>query len=145
MRRWLLLLGLLAAVGCEDELPRASLIQYMRVLGARSEVVGDPSRSNPHPGEAAQLTWDIAYPRLDEDDSRLQSMFLVCTAPVRFSGIPICQEIIDAAGSVSEDTPPFGLGAGTGVLSCGSPELKLVGDAVGCVDGTPKQLIGIGE
>jgi hypothetical protein len=95
----LLLAGMLtlAAVGCEDDLPRASEIKHMRVLGATTQVDGEPLRSSPKPGETAKLTWSVVFPDFDQDDSQLQSIFLVCTAPTMFSGQPVCQELIDIA------------------------------------------------
>ena len=54
--------------GCADEIEPASLIARPRVLGARVETAGDPSRSWPRPGESATLTWlavapDASQPR----------------------------------------------------------------------------------
>jgi hypothetical protein len=87
----------LAAVGCQNDLPRASNIEHMRVLGAVNEVQGDSSRSSPRPGETVTLTWSMAYPDLTLDDSQLESLFFSCTAPTHYSGTPICQELLDAA------------------------------------------------
>jgi hypothetical protein len=90
---------MLAAAGCEDDLPKASQITHMRVLGASTEVDGDPARTTPKPGETARLTWSMVYPDTQTDDSRLSSLFLVCTAPRQFTGIPVCQEILERATS----------------------------------------------
>jgi len=89
--------------GCENDLPRASNIEHLRVLGGRVEVIGDESRSTPKPGESARLSWSMAHPDADADDSNLASVFFTCTAPEQFSGVPICQELIDVAkgGSIS--------------------------------------------
>jgi hypothetical protein len=137
----------LAAVGCEDELPRASLIASVRVLGARSEVAGDPSRSNPHPGEAARLTWDMVYPSPSEDDSELRSLFIACTAPERFSGVPICQELIELAAGGAPVKTPFDLAPGMEAPECDGPgsELEYGPVAISCVQGTPTQLVRIAE
>jgi len=90
---------LTAAVGCSDDLPKASLISHMRVLGALSEVAGDPQRSSPKPGETTRLTWKVVYPDAATDDSALTSLFVICTEPEEFSDTPVCQELIDAAES----------------------------------------------
>jgi hypothetical protein len=129
-----------AAVGCGDKLPKATLISHMRVLGARTEVKGDETRSTPKPGETATLTWAMAYPKVDEDDSTLSSLFITCTAPTQFTGIPICQEFIDAAMS-PDDAVAKMLGKSTQKLSCAGQENMAftVGTLGGtCVSGTPK-------
>lgn len=93
----------LAALGCENDLPIASQISHMRVLGAALEVEGDSARTSPKPGETAHLIWSMAYPDPTEDNSALASMFFVCTAPKEFAGTPVCQELLDIAqgGSIS--------------------------------------------
>jgi hypothetical protein len=96
-RAALLVLSLASLFGCEDDLPKASLLSHMRVLGARTEVVGDEMRSTPRPGETARLTWTVAFPDYDTSQDELSSLFLVCTAPSRFTGTPVCQEIVDVA------------------------------------------------
>lgn len=157
---------LLAAAGCENDLPLASQIQHMRVLGASTSVAGDPARTTPKPGEKARLTWSMVYPETMTDDSSLRSIFFVCTAPRQFSGTPICQELLDIAqgGSISailadarNDPPDCGknpdrtdqLGPFTVVCVSGTPRLdvsipgdtraeaKLVRGAI-CRNGTPK-------
>ena len=154
-----------AAVGCENDLPRASNIENLRVLGGLVQVVGDEARSTPKPGEKARLSWSMAYPDADADDSHLASVFFTCTAPQQFSGVPLCQELIDIAkgGSISavldaamnEEQPDCGknpdrtykLGPFTVVCVTGTPRLdvpipkdskgnKLVRGII-CQNGTP--------
>ena len=61
MRRIAIALGMLLCLGaCEDDLPAVTLIAHMRVLGARTEVQGDPSRSNPKPGERLPVATSIS-------------------------------------------------------------------------------------
>jgi hypothetical protein len=91
--------GWLAAAGCADDLPRASEIKAMRALGARTEVEGDPQRSSPKPGETAHINWNIAFPKLDQDEGEIAALFTTCTAPTRFTGVPVCQELLDATES----------------------------------------------
>lgn len=145
---WFVLAALMlsAAAGCDDDLPRASEIEHMRVLGAKSEVVGDPSRSNPKPGESAQLTWDMAYPDLMQDDSQLRSAFISCTAPERFTGVPVCQEVLDAASSGSNLQLWTALG-GQAPDCAKTPDVEQVGASltVTCVSGQPKSVIPIGR
>ena len=93
----LLLLSLTSVFGCEEDLPKASLVARMRVLGARTEVVGDEARSTPRPGETARLRWSVVFPDWETSQDELSSLFLACTQPNRFTGTPVCQEIVDAA------------------------------------------------
>src|SRR5690348_2910462 len=92
-----------AAIGCNNDLPIASQISHMRVLGAALSVEGDSARTSPKPGETAHMTWSMAYPDATEGDGDLASMFFVCTAPKQFAGTPVCQELLDIAqgGSIS--------------------------------------------
>lgn len=97
--RWLLIAiaacSLLA--GCDTDLPRATEVVSMRVLGARLEVVGDETRTTPRPGEQLSVTLATVFPEVDRHLEDAQSLFIGCTAPDRFTGgVPICQEIIDA-------------------------------------------------
>jgi hypothetical protein len=105
-RHWLLVLVIeLAALGCSNDLPRASNIDHMRVLGAVTEVHGDTQRATPKPGESADLTWSVVFPDPNQDEtSQLASVFLTCTAPTTYEGTPVCQELIDIAqgGDISQ-------------------------------------------
>jgi hypothetical protein len=140
--RFVLCIGLVvAAVGCEPDLPRASNIDHMRVLGATIQVKGDPERTTPKPGETANMNWSVVFPDIDHDPSDLASLFFSCTMPTTFSGVPVCQEFLDAAES----------GNLSGVLSSIQPGQKLpdcaaspdgsfqVGPfAIACVTNTPQ-------
>lgn len=144
MKRGLLTLVLaLAAVGCDNDLPLASQIQHMRVLGAATSVMGDPARTTPKPGEKAKLTWSMVYPDTMVDDSGLRSIFFVCTAPEEYTGTPVCQELLDIAqgGSIADivkdamgkDAPDcdanpnrtYKLGPFTIVCVSGTPQLDI--------------------
>lgn len=101
----LLLLALpIGSIACQEDLPKASQITSMRILGAGLHVQGDENRSTPKPGETARMTWSMAYPDAQQDDSQLASMFIVCTTSAQFTGIPVCQELLDIArgGDVSD-------------------------------------------
>lgn len=92
------LLCVLASLpACQIDLPVASKIEHMRVLTAIARVDGDTERSSPAPGENARVTWEMAYPDAEQDNSELSSLFYVCTAPDRFAGVPFCQEFVDLA------------------------------------------------
>lgn len=113
MRGWLRRLLTLASVlvvaaplaACEGDLPKATEIARMRVLGARFEVEGDPERATPEPGERVRVSLPTVFPSLDEDTDDVQMLLIGCTAPTRFTGgLPICQELIDAAASGVDPT-----------------------------------------
>lgn len=122
-------------VGCEDDLPKATLIEHMRILGARTEVIGDESRSTPRLGERATVSFAVTYPELEAGDDELSSLFWACTFPTTFAGTPVCEELIEAAQAgidPSLDETSF---------SCegfaGAP-VQLGGITATCVDGTPR-------
>ncbi|MDD9971693.1 MAG: hypothetical protein OXR73_35950 [Myxococcales bacterium] len=108
MRRWLaavLLLLLLFLLGaCQDDLRKITLIDQMSVLGARVGVVGEPERSSAVPGEEVDYELALVFPQLDRDRSTVTTLAIDCTAPTRFTGIPLCQEIQDLAASDRRDS-----------------------------------------
>ncbi len=144
---WVALLAAALVCGaCGDKLPKATLITHMRVLGARTEVKGDPTRSTPKPGESATLTWSVVFPSTMQDDSMVSSLFIVCTAPTQFSGIPICQEFLDAAASPDQAAAQMLAGASMQTLSCkGNANSQVSFGALGavCVTGLPKLNVAI--
>jgi hypothetical protein len=78
-------------------LPKATLIERMRILGARLEVVGDEARATPEPGEQVRVTFSTAFPTLEGSTEEAETLLVGCTAPERFTGgLPVCQEFIDA-------------------------------------------------
>jgi hypothetical protein len=101
------LLFALAALtaGCQEDLPKATEIEHMRILGVGLSVVGDPTRSTPKPGESVQATFATVYPSPKKTDATVQAMLIGCTAPEHFTGgLPACQEFLDAAnGKVGTD------------------------------------------
>lgn len=128
-------------LGCEDDLPKATDIAAMRILGARTEVVGDPVRSTPKPGETATMTFALAFPSVEQTDADLSSLFVTCTAPTRYTGIPTCQEFIDALSDPEQDITDALDGASAADLSCAGNEGQsaVFGSlGVACVSGTPK-------
>jgi hypothetical protein len=83
----LLIATSLALAGCDDPLLEAEHISHTRVLGARVEAGGDPTRAWPRPGEPAHMTWLVADPRPSPD---LGWRFSVCAAAEKTRGIPEC-------------------------------------------------------
>jgi len=86
--------------GCVDDLPKATEIARMRILGAQLSVLGDETRTTPKPGETVHVALSTQFPSLENDRDAVQSLLITCTAPDRFTGgIPICQELIDVASA----------------------------------------------
>lgn len=100
-----MLLALAALSGaCADDLPKASLIERMRLLGAHVSVIDDETRASPMPGERVRLSFATVFPDSDQTTDRSQLMLIACTAPDRYTGgLPICQELIDAVESGNVD------------------------------------------
>lgn len=140
MRRFAIAVGLLGAVcgalGCEDDLPKVTLISHMRVLGATTAVVGDESRTTPKPGETARMTWSVAYKSVGTTDDQLSSLFLSCTAPDRYTGTPVCQEFIDLASG--RGGPGFGFDAPKSCDQKPDSSQTVLGIQLLCVSGTPR-------
>jgi hypothetical protein len=56
----------LGLLGCDDPLKTVELIEEPRLLGARVEVLDDPGRAAPAPGETATVTFLLASPALTQ-------------------------------------------------------------------------------
>ncbi|HKU42992.1 MAG TPA: hypothetical protein VJR89_32760 [Polyangiales bacterium] len=137
MRRFGIAIGLICALcGCEDDLPKVTLISHMRVLGARTAVVGDEDRTTPRPGETARMTWTVAFTDVASSDEELSSLFLSCTAPERYTGNPVCQELIDLA--TGKRGTGFGFGAPAGCDTKPDSVQNVLGIQLVCVTGTPE-------
>jgi hypothetical protein len=130
---------LLAVVGCDDGLASPTLIERMRLLGAKTEVVGDEMRSTPRRGEEFDLSIATAFPILEQDASDAQSMLVTCTMPDRFTGgLPVCQELIDLAEQAEVDPSvltDFDVKVSCKQVPDGIYELGTV--TVRCLDGQP--------
>lgn len=137
-----LLVAIAMLVGCKNTLPKSTEIARMRVLGSKLEVVGDETRTSPRPGEQVKVSLVTVFPKLTETTQKVQSMFISCTAPNRFTGgIPVCQEILDLA--TSSGTSVSGslakapkVGCSSKFLMDGKFEIPGVA-AVECVTGDP--------
>jgi hypothetical protein len=88
----------------------------------------------------------VVWPTQKMDVRDVRSLFIVCTAPERFTGIPFCQELIDAASSVD---------ASAEAASARTPErftcptedvsLSVAGVKAQCVTGGPVQTFTVPE
>lgn len=115
-------------VACESDLPQATEIARMRVLGARFEVEGDPERATPEPGERVRVSMPTVFPSVAQETTDVQSLVIGCTAPMRFTGsLPICQEFIDAVAAGEDPTA----------------SLPMIDDRLRCAD-LPVQRVQIG-
>lgn len=129
----------LFAAGCDEDLPKATEVTDMRLLGAKVEVVGDPTRATPEPGEKVDLRFATVFPSIDDDANDAQTMLISCTQPTRYTGgVPVCQEFLDAALG-SEADVQAALEIATKVrcvdLPQGSYEIGTL--ALRCIDGPP--------
>ena len=70
-------LTVLAAAGCNNDLPVASHLERTRVIGARVTVAADPGRAEVLPGESASVEWIVAGPR---PSATLDWAFALCRA-----------------------------------------------------------------
>jgi hypothetical protein len=80
-------LAVLTAAACGDELTPGSLIDRERVLGVRAEVVGEPDRAWPAPGESVDL---VALVEAPEQVRPLAWALAPCLAGEPVAGVPTC-------------------------------------------------------
>jgi hypothetical protein len=69
---------------CADNLPKATEIVHMRVLGAKLEVVGDEARATPKPGEHVKVSFDTVFPTQKGSNKSSQMMLIrsSCAVPI---------------------------------------------------------------
>lgn len=79
--------------GCSNDFTPATLVDHARILGARIEVVGDRTRSNPAPLESADVSWLVAFPAEPEP---LSWAFIVCVPEPTSFGAPRCAANVGA-------------------------------------------------
>lgn len=144
---WLLAMQLWA---CGNDLPVITEIQDTRVIGAQSRVVGAPERATPRPGEEAEFSFAVVSPEGVTAPEDLRSMFLDCTFPAQFTGIPLCQEFIDLAAAAAA-APPMEMAnaadaaAFEPVRCAGTESVTLQGVQGSCVNGAPVVTLRIPE
>lgn len=79
----------LVAGACDDlDLPKSWALTYPRVLGVRSEVVGDETRASPEPGEALRVRTLIAGREAIE---RLSYSIVACPTVPGAGELPSCR------------------------------------------------------
>jgi hypothetical protein len=137
--------------GCDDPLKRVDLVTEARVLGARVEVLGEPERASPAPGETATVRWLVAD---REPDRALGWVFAVCEAAPPGGNLPACAGEPFATAMAAVPTPgepriEFAVPSDVtsralavlGVV-CPDSAPTFEGDAFGCEgpDGTPVSL-----
>ena len=138
---WVVLAVLPAAVassGCDDNLPKATEITHMRMLGHRAEVVGEPQRATPRPGESVDVRYQMVFPEVEQDTEELRSMFLACTYPNRFTGIPFCQELIDLVEMMAGDGFNLDFLDIPTRVTCDNDAVPFSMIGIQCVDGPPE-------
>lgn len=136
--------------GCQVELPKPTDIQFDRPLGARASVVDadEPLLATPSAGQRARYEVAIAFDDpLGGDVDALSSLFIVCTAPEQFTGIPLCLEFLQPGfdleapiGGPPGPGMPAGMPAGMPQsLTCDGTELSFTAGPffVACVPGVP--------
>jgi hypothetical protein len=88
--------------GCDDPLKRVDLVTEARVLGARVEVLGEPERASPAPGETATVRWLVAD---REPAPALGWAFAVCEAAPPGGNLPACAGEPFATAMAAVPTP----------------------------------------
>lgn len=119
----------LSLAGCGDTLDPGSLVTRSRVVGARVEVDGDPTRAWPAPGETATVRWIVANPD---------------AAPPMAWALAVCLSTPDGLGCAAA---PFASEAGSGEVPVAHivvPAAEALGEATAlrvigiiCADGSP--------
>jgi hypothetical protein len=75
--------------GCGDLLKKPQIVQEPRVIAARAEVVGDPGRATPAPGESLRVRWRVVAPEVDPE---VGFSFWLCAAEPSSDGRTRCAE-----------------------------------------------------
>lgn len=111
----------------------------MRLLGARVEVEGDPSRATPRPGERAEVSFVAVHPTLEGVNDTVQTMLVSCTQPGRYTGgVPVCQEFLDAAlGGAVDVQSVLDIAQKFRCLDIAEGFYEVGTVAIRCIDGDP--------
>jgi hypothetical protein len=94
--------GLILATGCDDPLVHVELIEKTRILGAKVEVAGDPTRAAPLPGEDVLVRWLVAAP---DPDATFAYRFEACVALDSPSDLASCSGDALAVGESIDPAP----------------------------------------
>ena len=96
-----LLPALLAlSYSCSEVEPKGWLVDRMRVLGARTEALADPTRASLDPGERGTVTWLVVTP---DAPPRLSWSFAACHPPEGYYANPRCTGPVLASGAGTSD------------------------------------------
>ena len=137
------LLMLASLTGCNDDFKDITAVTESRILGAHVSVTGDPERVTPRPGETADVRFELVAPRPGPDTDDLYSMFVSCTYPNRFTGIPVCQEFlellqgVDLSDAEDADIPR--------IPCIGEQDIMEMGVGFVCKKGVPELTISVAE
>jgi hypothetical protein len=125
-----LLLAGTALGACGEPFDPPSLIEKPRVLGATVEVVGDPTRATPLPGESVTVSWIMAAP---DAMPELAWAFAIC----RSVGTTPAEACAPAPLALAQGTgvPSFVVTVPTADLLGNASRLTLYGQI--CQDGAP--------
>ncbi len=94
--------GALAALGCDDPLTPVEVVDKTRIIGARVEVGGDPSRAAPLPGENVDVRFLVVAPN---PEPSLAFALHACVATDSVTDLPACAGP-DLATATSTDPLP---------------------------------------
>ncbi len=130
-------LVLLTLAACDEDLPRATEIARMRLLGAKVEVVGDETRATPKPGEAIDLSFVSVHPTLAGTSANAQTLLVSCTQPTRYTGgLPVCQEFLDIAlGGEVDAMGALGIASKLRCLDLSEGVYEVGTVSIRCIDG----------
>ncbi len=127
-QRALSTLGLiLVALGCDDAMMDRSLLEGPRVLGAKAEVEGDPSRAWVNPGDDVRVSWLVAEP---ESNSEVSWSFTVCEAESTVRGLPYCADepfVTISSEGVQAGAPSFSFTVPEAESLLGNEDLLVAG------------------
>ncbi len=129
---------LCGVVACNSEFDPASLIASPRVLGAKIEVGGDPARSQPLPGETAEMTWLAVS---NDPEQTWMWLLSACSSVTSVTGDSFCLQAPFATslqGAPTQAPPSITLNVpATEQALAGSLEVWVTG--IICTDGIPTQ------
>ena len=127
-------IGLLAS-GCLPDFPAQQVVADTRPLGVHVEVVGDPTRAWPRPGEQLDVTWLVVDPT---ETVAVGWGFLACPANLTPTGVVFCGAEpfdIQIQPTPSTDDPHFTLTLPDAAALAGFTDVYIAG--VLCPNGTP--------
>jgi hypothetical protein len=144
-------LALSLATGCDEPLSNVETIDKTRVLAAKVEVAGDPSRAAPLPGEDVTVRWLVVAPEVDPS---IAFRLAACVAsdspfnPPTCAGDPLATaeslEPVADAPTIAFQAPPDALGDERLVVHggvCPAGSALSAADGLSCSDGSSAQAV----